>query len=255
MKRLIKVILVGVIVITLTGCAFAPREVVVEKVESSISYPRVDFRGRHKISFGPVVDSRSSEVDFGIMRNKLMMKTGTASLSGKVTPLLKRMIKGNFLVSGIEEGDSDYTVSANLIETHTDLPGPDHVYVRVRVALSIVKSETNTVIYYEQLEGYSVEGVIQIGNEAHERGFIGAMNQISDQVQNIAVATESYLSGKKSSIEPQEYKRPEQPFVNSVPAMMEMMPAMGARRPIHCTGSLSGYGRGGYSVGTGVTCY
>lgn len=189
---------IALVIGTLSGCAFIPRIVDVNKMEGRITYPRIDFKGRNQIEFGAFTDERSSKTDFGYGRNKLMMVTTTITMKGDLLPIVEKMVRANFLSSGIEEGTSPLIVNAKLLEAHSDLPGPDHIFVRIRMSLDIVEKSTNIPLFHQVITGYSVVGVVQLGNEAHENAFVEAMNQINDKIQNVANITAKYLAGDGS---------------------------------------------------------
>ena len=192
MKRLLCP-LIAIIFGVCGGCAFVPRVVDVDKVEGRISYPRDEFKGRHKIAFGDFTDRRASKTDFGVGRNKFMMVTANVSMKGDLLSVMEKMVRANFLASSIEEGTSPLVVNANLLEAYTDLSDPNHVFVRIRMSLNIVERSSNTALFNQVLTGYSETGVVQLGNEAHENAFVAAMNQISDKVHLVAYNTARYF--------------------------------------------------------------
>ncbi len=99
-------VLMALVAIGVDGCAFIPRVVDVNKMEARITYPRVDFKGRHQIEFGTFSDERNSKTDFGYGRNKMMMVTTTITMKGDLLPIVEKLVKNNFLSAGIEEGPS-----------------------------------------------------------------------------------------------------------------------------------------------------
>lgn len=180
----------------LGGCAFVPRVVDVDNMEGRITYPRVDYKGRHQIEFGTFTDERSSKTDFGVGRNKLMMVTTTITMKGDLLPIIEKMVRANFLSSGIEEGPSPLIVNAKLLESYSDLPGPDHIFVRIRMSLDIVEKDSNIPLFHQVFTGYAVVGVVQLGNVAHENAFVEAMNQINEEIHAVANMTGKYFSGQ-----------------------------------------------------------
>lgn len=180
-------------IILLNACAFQPRVLNVQSVASNISLPTGNFDGSFTIQFDPVRDRRPNKTNFGVIRNKLMMVTAPVSMTGSLSNAVEHLVKKNFDSVGIESGESPLVVRTEILEAHTDLPGPDHLFVRIRLSLSVVDEETNAPLFSEVFTGYSVVGVIQVGNVGHERAFVEAMNQISEQVHRVAVSVNQYL--------------------------------------------------------------
>ena len=180
-------------IILLNACAFQPRVVNVQNAASNISLPIGNFDGSFAIQFDPVLDRRPNKTDFGVIRNKLMMVTAPVSMTGSLSDTVENLVKKNFDSVGIEPGESPLVVRTEILEAHTDLPGPDHLFVRIRLSLSVVDQASNAPVFSEVFTGYSVVGVIQLGNVGHERAFVEAMNQISEQVHRVAVSVNQYF--------------------------------------------------------------
>ena len=171
----------------LKGCAFIPVNVDVNKLEPDISYPRGSLASQFKVKFESLVDRRSNKGRLGVVRNKLMMVTSSVSVAGDMEGLFNRMVKQNFAAAGFGEGPSNLTIKPELIEASTDLPGPDHVFVRIKLAISVLDSSSGIPIHRQIIKGYEVTPVTQISNMAWEEAFIGASNQVSDQIYEMAM--------------------------------------------------------------------
>ena len=170
----------------LAGCAFVPRDVNIDIVGPKIAFPRELLASQYYVNFEPLKDLRYDKNKLGVGRNKLMMVTTFVTVTGDVGNLFEKIIRQNFAAAGFGQGESSLTVKTELIEAHTDLPGPDHVYVRIKLSLTIVDSKNNTPLFHKILKGYEVVPVAQLSNISHEEAFIGASNQISEQVFGIA---------------------------------------------------------------------
>jgi S1-C subfamily serine protease len=188
MKNFFDRISLTLLLVAMAGCAFQPRQVDVQAVEGQISIPDVSFEGRYSAKFLPVVDKRANRANFGVGRNKLMMVTTSVSMKGDLAATMNKLVRKNFQSAGITDGEGPLTIEGQIIESHTDARGPDHIFVRIKFALSIVNS-SNEPVFHEVFTGYSVVPVVQLGNAAHETAFIDAMNQISDKVHAVAVMT------------------------------------------------------------------
>jgi S1-C subfamily serine protease len=170
----------------LTGCAFVPRDVKIDIVGPKIAFPRGSLSSQYYVNFEPLKDLRANKNRLGVGRNKLMMVTTFVTVTGDVGNLFEKIVKQNFAAAGLGQGESPFTVKTELIEAHTDLPGPDHIYVRIKLSLTIVDSKNNIPLFHKILKGYEVVPVAQLSNISHEEAFIGASNQISEQVFNVA---------------------------------------------------------------------
>ncbi|SVC67814.1 uncharacterized protein METZ01_LOCUS320668, partial [marine metagenome] len=169
-----------------SGCAFIPRDVNIDIVESSIAYPRESLSSQYYINFEPLKDLRPDKKKLGVGRNKLMMVTTFVTVTGNVKSLFEKIVKQNFAAAGLGPGPSPFTVKTELIQAYTDLPGPNDVYVQIKLSLTIVNSETNIPLFHKILKGYEAVPVAQLSNISHEQAFIGASNQISEQVFDVA---------------------------------------------------------------------
>ena len=121
----------------LKGCAFIPQNVNIDKVEANISYPRGSLASKFKVTFEPLIDRRVKEDRLGVTRNKLMMVTSFVSVTGDMKGLFDRMVKQNFAAAGLGEGSSNLIIKPELIEAFTDAKGPDHVFVRIKLAITV----------------------------------------------------------------------------------------------------------------------
>lgn len=186
-----------VAMLALSACAFQPRQVDVQAVEGRIAIPDVDYQGQYTASFLPVIDARPSKVDLGVGRNKMMMVTTSVSMKGDLASTMEKLVQKNFQAVGISNGSGPPTVKGKIIEAYTDANGPDHIFVRIRFELAIITGN-NQPIFHDVLTGYSVVGVVQLGNSAHEMAFVEAMNQINDQVHEAAVATRQLFDDRGS---------------------------------------------------------
>ena len=164
------------------GCAFVPKNVDVDKLEPNITYPRGSLVSKFKVIFEPLFDRRVKKDRLGVARNKLMMVTTFISVSGDMKGLFDRMVKQNFAAAGLGEGPSNLIIKPELIEVFTDLSGPDHVFVRIKLAITILDSSSGVPIHHQIFRGYEVTPVTQISTLSWEEAFIGASNQISDQL-------------------------------------------------------------------------
>jgi hypothetical protein len=201
MTSLVRISIAGlgsaVVMLFLSACAFQPRQVDVQAVEGRIAIPDVDYQGQYAASFLPVIDARPSKVDFGVGRNKMMMVTTSVSMKGDLASTMEKLVQKNFQAVGITNGSGPPTVKGKIIEAYTDANGPDHIFVRIRFELAIITGN-NQPIFHDVLTGYSVVGVVQLGNSAHEMAFVEAMNQINDQVHEAAVATRQLFDDRGS---------------------------------------------------------
>lgn len=193
MPNLLRSSLVALSVLSVGACAFVPRNVEISAVEGRIVYPRETFSAVHHVAFGPFEDRRPSQTRLGVGRNKFMMVTTSIGIEGDLRALLQRVVRQNFAASGIGEGRSPITVKGTVFEATTDAVGPDHVYVQVTVSLTILDSTSNVPILHRILAGRTVTPVTQISNMAWEDAFVGALNQISGEVQQIAAVTASAI--------------------------------------------------------------
>lgn len=175
-------------VVPLASCAFVPRQVMVGKLEPRLQYPRDSFSPTTSVVFGPFEDRRVDKQRLGVARNKLMMVTTHVDITGDLAGLLERMVRQNFASQGIGPGESSINVRGAILEATTDAEGPDHVWVQVTASISIVHTDTNRPIRHQNLKGRAVTGVTQVSNSAWEDAFIGAVNQINDQIQSTAVS-------------------------------------------------------------------
>ena len=189
MVRLVSFTLTLLAVASAGGCAFVPRNVNIPAIEGRIVYPREAFTAVDHVAFGPFEDRRPSQTRLGVGRNKLMMVTTTVGIEGDLRALLERVVRQNFAASGIGEGRSAITVKGVVLEAATDAVGPDHVYVQVTTSLTIIDSTSNVPILHRNLTGRTVTPVTQVSNMAWEDAFVGAFNQISGEVQQIAAVT------------------------------------------------------------------
>ena len=189
MPNLLSLSLVAFSVLSVGACAFVPRNVNISAIEGRVVYPREAFTAVHHVAFGPFEDRRPSQTRLGVGRNKLMMVTTSVGIEGDLRALLERVVRQNFAASGIGEGRSPITVKGAVLEATTDAVGPDHVYVQVTASLTILDSTSNVPILHRTLTGRTVTPVTQISNMAWEDAFVGALNQISGEVQQIAAVT------------------------------------------------------------------
>ncbi len=180
-----------------SGCAFVPREVDVSRIESRIIYPRQSFGAKEAIEFGDFVDKRLNKDKLGVGRNKLMMATTSISLKGDFQSVVERMVKQNFAAHGIGEATSPYMLSGSIVEAQSDAWGPDHIFVQIQVSLTMIDTRDNSPIFHKVLKGYKITPVTQLSNSAWEDAFIGAINQISEQVQSIASETFTFLKNSE----------------------------------------------------------
>ncbi len=183
----------GLVAVNLVACAFMPRHVDLNAIEKRVVYPRESYSSRHQIAFGPFVDRRANTGKLGVARNKLMMVTTWVSMSGDLGRLLEQMVKQNFAAQGIGEGTSPLRLKGALLEARTDAMGPDHIFVQVTASLTLVNTSENTPVFHRTLKGYEVTPVTQVSNSAWEDALIGALNQISEQIDVAALETEKAL--------------------------------------------------------------
>lgn len=179
--------------VLVSGCAFVARTVDIGKIEPRITYPPNDFSSLYHVHFGRFDDRRANKEKLGVARNKLMMVTTSVSMNGDLSGLYEKLTKQNFASSGIGEGDSPLIVKGSILEAKTDARDPDNIYVQIKASLTILNMRDNTPLFNKVLKGYEITPVTQISNSAWEDAFIGAMNQISEQIQLIALKTTKLL--------------------------------------------------------------
>lgn len=189
--------LVLLFLLFLSSCAFVPRTVDLTKIETRMAIPPDNFSNLYHVRFGIFEDKRQNKDRLGFARNKLMMITTTVSLQGNLSNLYEQIVKKNFASVGIGEGDSELLVKGSMLEAKTDALGPDNIYVQIKTSLTIINAANNIPIFNKVLKGYQVVPVTQISNFAWEEAFVGAMNQINDQIQLIAVETINLFSKSK----------------------------------------------------------
>ena len=93
-----------------------------------------------------------------------MMVTTFVTVTGNVKSLFEKIVKQNFAAAGLGPGPSPFTVKTELIQAYTDLPGPNDVYVQIKLSLHIVHSATNIPLFHKILKGYAVAPVAQLSN-------------------------------------------------------------------------------------------
>lgn len=187
--RFCLILLLGII----SGCAFIPRQVDIDHIEDRLIYPRESFGSKETIEFDDFIDKRANKEKLGVGRNKLMMVTTSISFKGNLQDVIERIVKQNFAAQGIGQGISRYKLKGSIADAQTDAWGPDHIYVQVQVSLTMIDNQDNTPIFHKVLKGYHITPVTQVSNSAWEDAFIGALNQISDEVQIIAIETSKFL--------------------------------------------------------------
>jgi len=178
-----------VIILTfaLTGCVFIPQQVDIDSIESRIVYPRDSFTAKKFVQYEKFVDLRPAKDHLGNRRNLMMMKTGRVSLEGDMLKLTEAIIKNTFASRGIREGTSPYSVRVRIMEVTADYSSPMTVFVEVSLSLSVINNSTNKIVYQKNLKGYSDTKPTHISSSSWENAFVGAMNQIADQSDQIAI--------------------------------------------------------------------
>lgn len=194
--------------LSLTSCAFIPREVDISTVKDRIAYPRETLAPQRFIKFEPFEDVRSQKTQLGVGRNKLMMVTTTIGISTGLRELFEEMVREHFSVNGIGDGDSHVVLRGKILNAHSDAVGPDHIYVEVKASLILINSSDNSPIFYQVLNGRGVTPVTQVTNTAWEDAFIEAFNEISEQVQNFALRTSAALNATASKPVEQSFEFP-----------------------------------------------
>tara|TARA_B110000240_G_C13405598_1_gene412959 strand:- start:51 stop:635 length:585 start_codon:yes stop_codon:yes gene_type:complete len=192
--KLIKRTVVLLCIVGLSGCAFVPRNVDVNSVKSRIHIPTENYNVSKHIEFLPTIDKRSDPGSFGYIRNKLMMVTSFVSMSGDLSETVDQMVKKNFQLVGIGDGNSSYQIRTKILEAHTDVLDPNNIFVRIRIQIGLTDKNTNMSLLHEVISGYSVVGVMQLDNFAHESAFVNAMNQINEKVYDVAKVVEKHLA-------------------------------------------------------------
>jgi hypothetical protein len=170
----------------LTSCAFVPRIVDVASADRRIAYPRDSYAPQYRVTFGPFEDRRASQTRLGVGRNKLMMVPTTVSIDGDLRSVFERLVRQNFAANSIGDGQSPILIRGALLDAATNAVGPDHVFVEVTASLTVLDSTRNMPLLHRVLKGRRVTPVTQLTNEAWEDAFVGALNQINDQVRAMA---------------------------------------------------------------------
>jgi S1-C subfamily serine protease len=197
-KKLLILLSPILLLIIVTCCAFIPKQVDINSIENRFIYPREVFGSKKTIKFEEFIDKRANKEKLGVGRNKLMMVTSYIGFKGNLQSVLERIVKQNFAAHGIGDGESPYILKGAIIEAQTDAWGPDHIYVQIQASLTMLDNRDNTPIFYKTLKGYHTTPVTQVSNSAWEDAFIGAINQISDEINIIAMETAKFLkSGNK----------------------------------------------------------
>lgn len=215
MLRLLPISLVALSALLLGACAFIPRSVDISAVEGRIVYSREAFAAVHHVAFGPFEDRRPSRTRLGVGRNKMMMVTTSVGIEGDLPALFEKIVRQNLATNGIGEGRSPITVKGAVLEATTDAVGPDHVYVQVTASLTILNSTTNVPILHRVLTGRAVTPVTQISNSAWEDAFVGALNQVSGEVQQIAGLTANTLRSAAQVAQPPATATPGESAITS----------------------------------------
>lgn len=169
------------------SCAFIPQMVDIDSIESRIAYPRDSFKTTKFIQYEKFVDLRPAKDHLGSKRNLMMMKTASVSLKGDILNLTEAIIKKTFASRGIGEGISSYSIRGRIIEATSDNSGPVTVFVQVSLSLSVIDNKINKIIYQKTLKGYSETKRTMISSSSWEDAFVGTMNQIADQTDQIAL--------------------------------------------------------------------
>ena len=185
------------ILLLYSGCAFVPREVDISRIEPRIIYPRESFGAKETIEFVTFIDKRPNKEKLGVARNKLMMVTTSIFFKGNLQAAVEKIVKQNFAAHGIGDGTSPYTLKGSIVEAHTDAWGPDHIFVQIQISLTMIDTRDNTPVFHKVLKGHEITPVTQLSNLAWEDAFIGAINQVSDQVQLIASETSMFLKNSE----------------------------------------------------------
>ncbi len=189
-------------ILLIDGCAFVSRDVNIDIVGQRIAFPREKLTGKLHVRFSPILDSRPEKNRLGVARNKLMMVTANVGTTGDLSGLFENIVRQNFAASGIIEGKSKLTIKTEILEAFTDASGPDHIYVRLKLGLAIINSTSNDTIYYQIIKGFKETPVTQISNLAWEDAFVGASNQISEQIYQLASQIRLSLKNPQSSATP-----------------------------------------------------
>lgn len=196
-KILLALFLTSLLCFILFGCAFIPREVKIDSIKQRVVYPHGSYTTPLKVDFETFTDRRSDKEKLGVARNKLMMITTSIYIEGDLNMLFEEMTKQNFAANGIGDGISPFRLKGEILEASTDAVGPDHIFVQVIASLTLINAKNNVPIFHKILKGYKVTPVTQIANRAWEDAFIGAMNQINDQIGEIAQETLNVLYAGK----------------------------------------------------------
>lgn len=201
-------IILYLFLLSLPSCAFIPRSVDISTIKNRIDYPREKLSPRHYIKFESFEDVRPQKSSLGVGRNKLMMVTTTIGISAGLKELFEEMVREHFSVNGIGDGDSQIVLRGKILDAQTDAVGPDHIFVEVKTSLTLLKDSDHSPILYRILKGRGVTPVTQVTNTAWEDAFIEALNQISEQVQNLALMTATAMNDTSPRISEQSSEFP-----------------------------------------------
>ncbi|MCX5846782.1 MAG: hypothetical protein NTW12_10590 [Deltaproteobacteria bacterium] len=186
-QKINHIYLMIILTFALTNCVFIPQQVDIDSIESRIVYPRDSFKAKKMVQYEKFVDLRPAKDHLGSRRNLMMMKTANVSLKGDMSNLTEAIIKNTFASRGIREGTSPYAVRVRIVEVTANYSGPGTIFIQVSLTLSVIDNNINKIIYQKNLKGYSEDKPTAISSSSLENAFVGAMNQIADQTDQIAL--------------------------------------------------------------------
>jgi hypothetical protein len=131
-----------------------------------------------------------------------MMATTTIGVNGDLRAAFERMVRQNFAANGIGDGQSPILVRGAVLDATTDAVGPDHIFVEVTASLTVLDAPRNSPILHRVRRGRQVTPVTQLSDEAWADAFVGALNQISDQIRVIAEQTAGALAATARAVSP-----------------------------------------------------
>jgi hypothetical protein len=176
-----------ILAFVLSSCIFIPQQVDIDSIQSKIVYPRDSFTSKKFIQYEKFIDLRSDKNHLGSRRNLMMMRTVSVSLEGDMSKLTEDVVKNTFAFRGITEGTSPYSVKVRIMEVIADHLSPATIFVDISLALSIINNSTNKIVYQKNLKGHSETKSTHISSSSWETAFVGAMNKIADQTDQIAL--------------------------------------------------------------------